>query len=55
MASNSSINWPKKFTKTAMRMERNLTRPSRIALRKKWPAPTELEKERETVLKPTMI
>jgi hypothetical protein len=55
MASNSSTNWPKKFTKTAMSMERSLTRPSRSASRKKWPAPTELEKERETVLKTTMI
>jgi len=55
-ASKPSTNWPKKFTKTAMSMERNSTRPSRRALRKKWPAPpTKLEKERETVLKLTMI
>jgi hypothetical protein len=55
MASNSSTNWPKKFTKTAMSMERSLTRPSRRASRKKWPAPTQLEKEKETTSKPTMI
>jgi hypothetical protein len=29
MASKLSTNWPKKYTKTAMTMERNLTRPSR--------------------------
>lgn len=55
MASKPSTNWPKKFTKTARSMVRNLTRPSRKALSKKWPAPTKLAKERETVLTPTMI
>jgi hypothetical protein len=55
MDSKPSTNWPKKFTKTARSMVRNLTRPSRKASSKKWPAPTKLEKERETVLTPTMI
>jgi hypothetical protein len=55
MASKPSTNWPKKYTKTAMSMESNLTRPSRKALKKKWPAPTKLAKGRETVLTHTMI
>jgi hypothetical protein len=55
MASKLSTNWPKKYTKTAMSMERNLTRPSRKASRKKWPAPTKLAKGKETVSTPTMI
>ena len=54
-ASKLSTNWPKKYTKTAMSMERNLTRPSRKASRKKWPAPTKLAKGKETVSTPTMI
>ena len=55
MASKLSTNWPKKYTKTAMSMERNLTRPSRKASRKKWPAPTKLAKGKVTVSTPTMI
>ena len=56
MAYKPSTNWPKKYIKTAMSMERNSTRPSRKASRKKWPAPTKLlAKGRETVSTPTMI
>ena len=55
MASKLSTNWPKKYTTTAMSMERNLTRPSRKASRKKWPATTKLAKGKETVSSPTMI
>lgn len=55
MASKLSTNWPKKYTKTGMSMERNLTRPSRKASRKKWPATTKLAKEKEAVSLPTMI
>ena len=55
MASKLSTNWPKKYTTTAMSMERNLTRPSRKASRKKWPAPTKLARGKETVSSPTMI
>jgi hypothetical protein len=56
MAYKPSTNWPKKYIKTAMSMERNSTRHSRKASRKKWPAPTKLlAKGRETVSTPTMI
>ena len=54
-ASKLSTKWPKKYTKTEMSMERSLTRPSRKASRKKWPAPTKLAKGKETVSTPTMI
>jgi hypothetical protein len=50
MASNSSTNWPKKFTKTTMSMEGNLTRTSRRALRKKWPAPTKAGKRKRNFI-----
>jgi hypothetical protein len=53
--SKLSTHLQKKFTKTARSMVRKLTRPSRKALSKKWPATTKLAKGRETVLTPTMI
>jgi hypothetical protein len=46
--SKLSTNLQKKFTKTTRSMVRNLTRPSRKALSKKWPATTKLAKGRET-------
>jgi hypothetical protein len=55
MASKLSTNWPKKSPLTAKSMVRNLTMPSGKALKKKWPAPTKLGKERETIVRPTMI
>jgi hypothetical protein len=55
MAFKPSTNWPKKLTKTARSMERNLTRLSRKQSRKKWPVPTKPAKGRETALTLTMI
>jgi len=55
MDSKSSINWPKRFTKTARSMVRTLTRLSRTQWRKTWPAPTKLAKGSEMALTPTMI
>jgi hypothetical protein len=53
--SKPSTNWPKKSMLTAKSMVRNLTRPSRKGLSKKWPAPTKQAKERGTILTHTMI